>query len=62
MKKIDKIIAILKEFETRNIKRCIAPENYAKVADKIYKELIKPEIEAKKCALIQLQDIKDMGY
>jgi hypothetical protein len=46
-----KVIAILKEFEQRDYKRggvSIAPEMYKAIADKIYRELIKPEKVAKK--------------
>jgi hypothetical protein len=45
-----KVIAILKEFEQRDYKRggvSIAPEMYEAIADKIYRELIKPENGAK---------------
>jgi hypothetical protein len=41
-----KVIAILKKFEQRDYKRggvSIAPEMYEAIADKIYRELIKPE-------------------
>lgn len=51
MKKIKaKIIQTLKEFEQQDYKRggvSIAPEMYDAVADKIYRELIKPEKVAK---------------
>jgi len=68
----NKIIAILKEFEQQDYKRggvSIAPEMYNAIADKINRELIKPEIIAKEHfrkqrdnSLIELQDRKDMGY
>ena len=41
-----KVIAILKEFEQRDYKRggvSVAPEMYEAIADKINRELIKPE-------------------
>ena len=67
-----KVIAILKEFEQKDYQRggmSIAPEMYDAIADKINKELIKPEKIAKEHfmkqstdALIELQDRKDMGY
>lgn len=44
------IISILKEFEQQDYKRggvSIAPEMYEAIADKIYRELIKPETVAK---------------
>jgi hypothetical protein len=44
----EKVIAILKEFEQRDYKRggvSIAPEMYKAIADKIYRELIKPKME-----------------
>ena len=68
----NKIIAILEEFEQQDYKRggvSIAPEMYNAIADKINRELIKPEIIAKEHfrkqrdnSLIELQDRKDMGY
>lgn len=67
-----KILSILKEFEQQDYKRggvSIAPEMYDAIADKIYRELIKPEKVAKEHFrkqrdnnLIKLQDGNDMGY
>ena len=67
-----KVITILKEFEQQDYKRggvSIAPEMYNAIADKINRELIKPEIVAKNHfrkqrdnGLIELQDRKDAGY
>jgi len=67
-----KVIAILKEFEQQDYKRggvSIAPEMYDAIADKINRELIKPEKVAKEHfrkqrdnGLIELQDRKDAGY
>jgi hypothetical protein len=66
------IIKTLKEFEQQDYKRggvSISPEIYYAIADKIYRELIKPEKVAKKHfrkqrdnGLIELQDRKDAGY
>lgn len=67
-----KVIAILKEFEQQDYKRggvSIAPEMYDAIADKINRELIKPEKAAKEHfrkqrdnGLIELLDRKDAGY
>lgn len=72
MKKTDKIIAILKEFEQEdknNESNLIAPEKYEAIAKKIYNDLIMPEITSKRfyrkqmnIAKIHLQDYKDCGY
>lgn len=73
MKKIkEKIIKTLKEFEQKDYKRggtSIAPEMYDAIADKIYRELIKPEKVANEHfrkqrdnGLIELQDLIDKGF
>ena len=70
-KQKEQIILILKEFEQRDYKIggfSIAPEMYDAISDKIYRDVIKPEVIAKEHfrkqrdnTLIQLQDLKDMG-
>ena len=72
MKKTDKIIAILKEFEQEdknNVSNLIPSEKYEAIAKKIYNDLIIPEIASKRfyrkqmnIAKIHLQDYKDCGY
>lgn len=72
MKKTDKIIAILKEFEQEdknNVSNLIPSEKYEAIAKKIYNDLITPEITSKRfyrkqmnIAKIRLQDYKDGGY
>lgn len=68
----NKIIKILKEFEQQDYKRggvSIAPEMYNAIADKIYRELIKPEIIAKEHfrnqrdnCLIELNSLNNENY
>lgn len=70
-KQKEQIILILKEFEQRDYKLggvSIAPEMYNAIADKIHRDIVKPEITAKEHfrkqrdnAIIKLQDLKDMG-
>lgn len=68
----NKILKILKQFEQRDYKRggtSIAPEMYNAICDKIYKDLIEPQINFNKkikkelfnCT-VKLQDKKDIGY